>query len=85
MRGDQARRKGRGARGQPPIPFWRQKRFLSVSFVRKLIVHEYLNLKLFGSSKMVDYSVIFATFSGPGGGLLPFKIINIFSSPKKII
>ena len=42
-----------------PPPFWKQKAFLSVSFFRKLIVHENLYLKLFCSSKIVDFRAIF--------------------------
>ena len=39
--------------------------FLSVSFFRKLIVHENLYLKLFCSSKIVDFRALFAKFSAP--------------------
>ena len=50
----------RGGGGASAPPFWRQKTFLSVSFFRKLIVHENLYLKLFCSSKIVDFRAIFA-------------------------
>ena len=54
---------GRG--GASPPPFWGQIKFLSVSFFRKLIVHENLYLKLFCSSKIVDFRALFAKFSAP--------------------
>ena len=43
--------------------FWGQKTFFPVSFFRKLIVHRFLCLKLFCSSKIVDFRAYFAKFS----------------------
>ena len=54
---------GRGG-GVRPSPFFGDRsNFLSVSFSWKLIVHENLYLKLFCSSKIVDFRAIFAKLS----------------------
>ena len=42
---------------------WDQKRFFPVSFFRKLIVHKFLCLKLFCSSKIVDFRAYFVKIS----------------------
>ena len=59
---------GRGAdappSGRPATPpFWGQKIFFPVSFFRKLIVHRFLCLKLFCSSKIVDFRAYFVKIS----------------------
>ena len=46
-----------------PPPFWRQRIFFSVSFFRKLIIHRFLFLKLFCSSKIVNFRAFFVKFS----------------------
>ena len=55
---------GRGVRGLPP-PSWDQKIFSPVPFFRKLILHRFLCLKLFCSSKIVDFRAYFVKFSAP--------------------
>ena len=52
-----------GGRGGRPPPFRRMKTFLYVSLFRKLIIHENLSLKLFCSSKIVDFRVVFSKIS----------------------
>ena len=52
-----------GGEGAVRALFWRQKTFLFVSIFRKLIVHENLYLKLFCSSKIVDFRAVFSKFS----------------------